>query len=71
MKIWIALKTRLASLQRAKVLMEGKKIDIVALMREILSPRKDVYKKTPWLCFEAEMKVQIWPSQLETYNNLM
>lgn len=23
------------------------------------------------MCFETEMKIQIWPSQLETYNNLM
>jgi hypothetical protein len=40
-------------------------------MREVLSPREVVFDKNEWLCFEAEMKVQLWPSQLETYNNLM
>lgn len=41
------------------------------MLRETSSPRAQVLKNPSWICFEAEMKIQIWSSQLETYNNLM
>ena len=70
-KIWLDLKTRSCSFQRIQVFLAQEKVDIVAFMRETLSPREQVFKKKEWLCFEAEMKVQLWPSQLQTYKNLM
>lgn len=45
-------------------------MDVVALMREVRSPRREVREKCYWLCFEAENKVQLWSSQLDTYKNL-
>jgi hypothetical protein len=69
--MWLELKTRMASFERIEYLLAQEKVDVVALMREVLSPREVVFQKNEWLCFEAEMKVQLWPSQLETYNNLM
>lgn len=70
-KIWLDLKTRSCSFERIQVFLTQEKVDIVAFMRETLSPRDQVFKKKEWLCFEAEMKVQLWPSQLQTYKNLM
>ena len=51
-KIWMAFKTRISSLERINRLLKKKeKFDIVSLMREILSPREEIYKKKEWLSF--------------------
>lgn len=39
-KIWMDLKTRVASYERIKILLNHEKVDIVALLREVQSPRK-------------------------------
>lgn len=49
---------------------ESNSIDAISLMREAESPRNVVWKRPYWLCFEAENKVQLWLSQLQTYENL-
>jgi hypothetical protein len=52
-------------------LLNAKKIDVVAIMREVLSPRDKIFKRNEWLCFEAEMKVQLWLSQIKTFKHLI
>ena len=47
------------------------KVDKIALFRECESPRMEVQKKIYWVCFEVEMKLQIWISQYQTYHTLM
>lgn len=44
--------------------------DKVALFREFESPRDKIEKKIYWVCFEAEMKIQIWLSQFKTYESM-
>jgi hypothetical protein len=41
----------MASFDRIQYLLAQEKIDVVAVMREVLSPRKVVFKKNEWLCF--------------------
>ena len=64
---------RLDSCKRIELITSGKnsKIDKVALLRECESPRQEIEKKIYWVCFEAEMKLQIWISQYQTYHTLM
>jgi hypothetical protein len=54
-------------------LLNAKKIDVVAIMREVLSPRDKIFERegNEWLCFEAEMKVQLWLSQINTFEHLI
>lgn len=52
------------------ILEDSDQIDKVLLKREISSPRKPIEENLPWLCFEAEMKSQIWKTQYETYRLL-
>jgi 2,4-dienoyl-CoA reductase-like NADH-dependent reductase (Old Yellow Enzyme family) len=50
-KIWLELKTRTASFERTEQLLAKEKVDVVAVMREVLSPRNEVFQKNEWLCF--------------------
>ena len=73
-RIWMSLTVQADSLERLTKILEGKRtdqIDKVALFRECESPRHEVESKDYWVCFEAEMKLQIWVSQFETFSNLM
>lgn len=40
LKIWMVLQTRIASFQRLQLHLKSEKVDIVALLREVGSPRK-------------------------------
>lgn len=57
------------SLKRLKFLLENAD-DLRAIRREILSPREQITAFKPWVCFEAEMRIKIWASQFQTYQDL-
>ena len=59
------------SCERIISILEKPTLDKVALYRECESPRAEIESKMHWVCFEAEMKVQIWESQQQTYQTLM
>ena len=72
-EIWMLLTVRIDSCQRILYITstKNKTIDKVALFRECESPRQVIEQKMYWVCFEAEMKLQIWASQYQTYHTLM
>ena len=70
-RLWFALTVQQDSLGRLLHIVKGEKVDKVALFRECESPRAEIEKRDCWVCFEAEMKLQIWVSQFETFKSLM
>ena len=72
-QMWMLLTVRMDSCERilSIVYSGNKSVDKVALLRECESPRNIIEKKMHWVCFEAEMKLQIWESQYQTYHTLM
>ena len=72
-QMWMLLTVRIDSCERILNIIQqsDKTIDKVALLRECESPRNIIEKKIFWVCFEAEMKLQIWASQYQTYHTLM
>ena len=62
-RLWLALTVQQDSLERLLHIVRGEKVDKVALFRECESPRAEIEKRDFWVCFEAEMKLQIWVSQ--------
>lgn len=56
-------------MKRLKFLLQ-KGDDLRAIRREILSPREKIAVFKPWICFEAEMRIKIWASQFQTYQDL-
>ena len=71
-KLWIALTVQQDSVERILHILENKnKIDKIALFRECESPRAQIEENDHWVSFEAEMKIQIWSSQFETFRALM
>lgn len=49
---------------------DGTEVDKIALFRECQSPRTEIEQRIHWVCFEAEMKLQIWKLQYETFRTL-
>ena len=73
-RLWVALTVQQDSIERILHILENKdkdKIDKVALFRECESPRTQIEEKDYWISYEAEMKIQIWSSQFETFRALM
>ena len=73
-RLWVALTVQQDSVERILYILENKdqnKIDKVALFRECKSPRTQIEEKDYWVGYEAEMKIQIWSSQFETFQTLM
>ena len=70
-RLWFGLTVQQDSLGRLLHIVKAEKVDKVALFRECESPRAEIEKRDCWVCFEAEMKLQIWVSQFETFKSLM
>lgn len=71
-RLWLALKVQRDSFKRlTHIVKKGETVDKVALFRECESPRKLIEEKGYWVCFEVEMKLQIWDSQFQTFKTLM
>ena len=61
--MWMVLTVQSDSVKRLIAIFDCDQIDKVSLFRECESPREEIESRDHWVCFEAEMKLQIWVSQ--------
>jgi hypothetical protein len=67
---WSELTIAEDSLLRVLLLLNSDSPDMVALKRELQSPRRQVATHPERLCFEVDMRIQCWRSQFDVYSFL-